>query len=302
MAGRWLELSKEISHAVQQVGKSIVAVDGRSGHTSSGIVWRADSILTAAHSIRHDTNIRVIIGQGRSVTAKLSGKDRGTDLAVLKLDEKVELEPAQLGTGTTLSVGELTVAVARTRRGNIVSSSGVISGLMGEWQVARTRIDQFIRPDLMLYPGFSGGALVGAGGNILGLNTSGLIRGKSITIPSSTLTRVADEIAAKGHLSQPYVGLVMQPVEIPRSLQKNVGVDANTGLLVMHVEPGGPADQAGALLGDILIHIDGRSFEDLEDVHDEIRRKGAGQEVQAKIIRGGQNIQMTIRIGERPAG
>ena len=94
----------------------------------------------------------------------------------------------------------------------------------------------------------------------------------------------------------------MQPVEIPGSLQKNAGADANTGLLVMHVEPGGPADQAGVLLGDILIHIDGRSFEDLEDVHNELRRKGAGQEVQAKIIRGGQNIQMTIRIGERPAG
>jgi serine protease Do len=81
-----------------------------------------------------------------------------------------------------------------------------------------------------------------------------------------------------------------------------VGTDANTGLLVMHVEPGGPADQAGVLLGDILINIDGHSFEDLDDVHEELRRKGAGQEVQAKIIRGGQNIQMTIRIGERPAG
>jgi S1-C subfamily serine protease len=302
MAGRWLELSKEISQAVEQAGKSIVGVDARSGHTSSGIVWRADSILTAAHAIRHDTNIRVILGSGRSVTGKLSGKDRGTDLAILKLDEKVELEPAKLGTGTTLSVGELTVAVARTRRGNIVASAGILSGLMGEWQVGRTRIDQFIRPDLMLYSGFSGGALVGAGGNILGMNTSGLLRGKSITIPSSTLTRVADEIAAKGHVAQPYIGLVMQPVEIPGTLQKNVGVDASTGLLVMHVEPGGPADQAGALLGDILINIDGHSFEGLEDVHEELRRKGAGQEVQAKIIRGGQNIQMTIRIGERPAG
>ena len=302
MAGLWSELSKDISQAVEQAGKSTVAVDGRSGHTSSGIVWRTDSILTAAHSIRRDTDIRVIIGPGRSVNAKLVGKDRGTDLAVLRLDEKVESEPAPLESGTPLSVGELTVAVARTRRGHIVASSGILSGLMGEWQMARTRIDQFIRPDLMLYPGFSGGALVGPGGNILGLNTSGLIRGKAITIPSSTLTRVAEEIAAKGHVSQPYVGLVMQPVEIPGSLQKNLGVAANTGLLVMHVEAGGPADKAGALLGDILIDLDGRSFEDLEDVHDELRRNGVGQEVQAKVIRGGQNIQMTIRIGERPAG
>src|SRR5204863_970389 len=139
----------------------------------------------------------------------LSGKDRGTDLAVLKLDETIESEPAQLESGTPLSVGELTVAVARTRRGNIVASSGIISGLMGEWQIARTRIDQFIRPDLMLYPGFSGGALIGAAGGVLGMNTSGLLRGKPITIPSSTVSRIAEEIAARGHVARPYIGLVM---------------------------------------------------------------------------------------------
>src|SRR5438034_5824136 len=112
MAGTWLELSKEIAQAVEQAGKSVVAVDGRSGHTSSCIVWRADSVLTAAHSIRHDTNLRVIVGPGRSLTARLAGKDRGTDLAVLKLDEKIEAAPAQFGSSASLSVGELTVAVA----------------------------------------------------------------------------------------------------------------------------------------------------------------------------------------------
>src|SRR5438128_10954191 len=93
----WQQVSKEISGAAGQAGKSIVAVDGRSGHTSSGIVWRADSILTAAHSIRHETNLRVIVGPGRSVTAKLSGRDRGTDLAILKLDAEIEAPPAQFG-------------------------------------------------------------------------------------------------------------------------------------------------------------------------------------------------------------
>jgi S1-C subfamily serine protease len=302
MAGTWSELSKEISQAVEQVGPSIVAVAGHSGHTSSGILWRDDSIFTAAHTVRSETNIRVITGPGRSITARLSGRDRGTDLAILKLDEKIENPPAQFGNTSSLSVGELTVAVARTRRGNIVASSGIIGGLMGEWQVARTRIDRFIRPDLNLYPGFSGGALVGAGGNILGLNTSGLIHGKFITVPSSTLTRIAEEIAAKGHVAQPYIGLVMQPVEIPEPLQKKAGVETSAGLLVMHVESGGPADTAGALLGDILIDIDGRTFEDLEDVQEELRRKGAGQEIQARIIRGGQSAQIPIRVGERPVG
>src|SRR5881296_211533 len=300
MAGTWLELSREISQAVEQAGKSIVAVDGRSGHTSSGIVWRADSILTAAHAIRHEANIGVIVEPGRSIQARLAGRDRSTDIALLKLDREIEAPPVQFGSPSSLAVGELTVAVARTRRGNIVASAGIISGLMGEWQVGRTRIDQFIRPDLNLYPGFSGGALVDGAGSVLGLNTSGLVRGKSITIPGSSVLRIAEQLAATGHVPRPYVGLVMQPVQIPESLQKRAGVTAETGLLVMHVEKGGPADQAGALLGDILLDMAGESFSDLEDVSEVLGRKKAGEQVETSLIRGGQRLQLTIRVGERP--
>jgi len=301
MTQLWQQLSKEISKAVEEAGKSVVAVDGRSGHTSSGIVWRRDSIITAAHAIRQDTNIRIVFAPGRSVVARLAGRDRGTDLALLKLDEEIEMAPAQFGETSSLSLGELSVAVARTRRGNIVASAGIISGLMGEWQVGRTRIDQFIRPDLNLYPGFSGGALVDSTGHVLGLNTSGLLRGKSITIPASTVSRVAEEIASRGHVARPYIGLVMQPVQIPESLQKKAGIDVAAGLMVMHVEPGGPADSGGVLLGDILLDMDGQAFSDLDDVYEALARKGVGQEVNTSLIRAGQRLQLTIRIGDRPS-
>jgi len=300
MANIWHDLSKEISQAVELAGKSIVAVDGRSGHTSSGIVWRSDSVLTAAHSIRHDAGIRVVLGPERFVQARLAGRDRGSDIALLKLDQEIDALPAQFANAADLTIGAFTVAVARTRRGNTVASSGIIGGLMGEWGIGRTRIDQFIRPDLTLYSGFSGGALIDNDGAVLGLNTSGLLRGKPITIPSSTLLRIAEEIDAKGHVAQPYIGLVMQPVQIPESLQQKSGLTMASGLLVMHVEPGGPADLGGALLGDILIDIDGRSFEDLDDVHDVLRQKGVGQETQTTMIRGGQKVQIAIRLGERP--
>jgi S1-C subfamily serine protease len=297
----WEQLSTEMSEVVQRAGKSIVAVDGRSGHTSSGIVWRQNSIITAAHTIRQEASIGVSFGPGRSVTARLAGKDRGTDIAVLVLDEDNEIQPALFGTADALSLGELTIAIARTRRGNIVASAGIISGLMGEWQVARTRIDQFIRPDLNLYPGFSGGALVNAAGACVGLNTSGLLRGKPITIPSSTVLRIAEEIAARGEVTQPYVGLVMQPVQIPESLQKRAGAKAGAGLLVVHVEAGGPADAAGILLGDILLEMEGRAFADLDDVYETLAQKRVGQDVQTDLIRGGQRVALTVRIGERPS-
>ena len=300
MTKMWQQFSKEISEVVDQIGKSVIAVDGRSGHTSSGIVWHRNSILTAAHAIRHEINIGVIFAPGRSAVARLAGLDRATDIALLKLDQDLEMQPVQFGSTQSLSAGDFTAAVARTRRGNIVASAGIISGLMGEWQIGRTRIDQFIRPDLNLYPGFSGGALVDGSGDVLGLNTSGLVRGKPITIPGSTLLRVAEQLAATGHVTRPYIGLVMQPVQVPESLQKRAGVTAETGLLVMHVETGGPADQAGALLGDILLDMAGESFSDLEDVSEVLGRKKAGEQVETSLIRGGQRLQLTIRVGERP--
>jgi S1-C subfamily serine protease len=298
MTETWRQFSGEISEAVRNAGKSIVAVDGRSGHTSSGIVWQGDSILTAAHAVRQENNIRVIFAPGRSVVARLAGRDRGSDIALLKLNEKIEMEASQFANSQSLSVGAFVLAVGRTRRGNLVASSGIISGLMGEWQVARTRIDQFIRPDLNLYPGFSGGALVDSSG-LAGMNTSGLLRGKAVTIPSSTLSRIAEEIESRGHVSHPYIGLVMQAVQIPEPLQKKAGVAADTGLLVMHVESGGPADLAGFILGDILVEMEGKGFADLEDVSEALVQKSAGQEVQTSLIRGAQRLELTVRIGER---
>jgi S1-C subfamily serine protease len=128
-----------------------------------------------------------------------------------------------------------------------------------------------------------------------------LLRGKPITIPSSTLLRIAEEISASGHVSQPYVGLVMQAVQIPESLQKKAGVAAAVGLLVMHVEPGGPADSGGVLLGDLLLEMDGRAFGELDDLSDAVRRKGPGQDVQTALIRGGQRLELTVRVGSRPS-
>lgn len=300
MANSWKDLSSEITAAIERAGRSIVAVDSRAGHTASGILWRDRFVLAAAHSVRNENGMRVFVAPDRSVHARAVGRDRGTDLALLELSESIEGDAASFAATASLRIGEFTVAVARTRRGNLVASSGIVSGLMGEWSVGRTRIDQFIRPDLNLYPGFSGGALIDDTGSILGMNTSGLVRGKTITIPSSTLVRLADEIAAKGHVVQPYVGLVMQPVQIPDLLQKKAGVDATAGLLVMHVEAGGPADSAGVLLGDVLIEMDGRRFEDLDDLHDVLRKKRAGDEVQTIAMRGGARLQIPLRVGERP--
>jgi len=297
----WQQLSKDISDGITQIGRAIVAVDGRSGHTSSGIVWRSGFVLTAAHTIKIDSQLAVIGNTRRPVRARLAGRDNGTDIALIQLDDGLESDVAEFAAdGGSLAVGELVIAIGRTRRGNIVASGGILSGLMGEWQVGRTRIDQFIRPDLTLYPGFSGGALVNSEGKIIGMNSGGFLRGKPITLPHSTLARVAEELASKGRVARPYVGVVMQPVALPDTLQQLSGVGISGGLMVMHVEPQGPAGSAGALLGDILVELDGQGLDDLDRLQEILQRRGIGQEVKATIIRGGQKTDLNIKIGERP--
>jgi len=300
MQSTWQQLSKEISESVARAGRAVVAVDGGSGHTSSGILWRSDLVLTAAHTIRQNAEIHIIPRPGYSVRAQFAGRGPGADVALLRTNQEIGRDYAEFGDTASLAVGEIVVAIARTRRGNLVASSGILSGLMGEWQFGRTRIDQFIRPDLTLYSGFSGGVLIGADGKVLGMNTSAVARGKPITIPSSTLTRIAEELSERGHLRSPYIGVVMQPVPIPESLQKASGITAASGLLVMHVEAGGPADNAGVLLGDVLIQLDEERFDDLSDFQDILRRSGINQDVKATLIRGGQKVELAIKIGERP--
>ncbi len=300
MKTTWQQLSHEISENVKSAGRSVVAVDARGGHTSAGIVWRADLILTASHTIGRNGSIAVIAEPGKTVAARLLGQAPGAGLALLRLDQPIAATPADFAVQESLAVGEFVVAIARTRRGNLVASAGVLSGLMGEWQPGRIRIDQFIRPDLTLYPGFSGGALIGADGKILGMNTGGLIRGKPITIPASTLVCVGEELLAKGHIATPYIGVVMQPVSIPESLKQKSGAQVPGGLLVMHVEAAGPAEAGGMFPSDILIDLDGNACDDLDNLHDVLRQRGVGQHIRIGIIRGGQKAELTVRIGERP--
>src|SRR5262245_49252116 len=299
MENIWQQLSKEISEKVAKAGDSVVAIDSRAGHTSSGIVWRPDYIFTVSHAIRGEGPFSVITASGKSRGARLAGRAHASDIALLKLDEAIDKTPADFGKTDALAVGEWVVAIARTRRGNVVASSGILSGLMSEWRSGNARIDQFIRPDLNLYSGFSGGALIDSGGKILGMMTGGFLQRKPLAIPASTLIRIGEELIAKGHTAAPYLGLVMQPVNIPEKLQKTSGVTATTGLLIMHVEAASPADSGGVLLADILVSLDGQGFEAVDDLQEVLLRRGINQEVRAVLIRGGQKIELALRIGER---
>ncbi|MBO0910514.1 MAG: serine protease [Acidobacteria bacterium] len=297
----WSQLSSDISQAVEQTGKSIVTVGGR-GRPRSGIILDESTVVTAAHAIQEEENIRVWISPETPLRASLKGRDSATDIAVVATETKIPEavgRPAQFNENPQLSVGQLVVSVARTWRGNVVASSGILSGLMGEWHTAHgRRVDAFIRPDLLLYRGFSGGALIGADRKIIGMITAFLRRGSPLAVPYATIRRITAVLVEKGYIPRPYLGLGLQPVRVPESLKQKLNLSENAGALVVHVEPAGPADQGGVLVGDILLTIgEGRFGEERTTAI--LSRLSPGQSANVRAIRGGQLSSCQLNVGER---
>src|SRR5215472_1511911 len=189
---------------------------------------------------------------------------------------------------------------ARTRRGDLVASSGIIGGISGEWRNWRGgQLDQHIRLDLALYPGFSGGPLLNARGEVVGINTRGLAHGRAVAVPVATVNRVVEELLNKGHIARPYLGIAMQPVEVPERMRPKLKAETRAGLLVTHVENGGPADVAGVLLGDVLLEVRGEAVEHVEEIQASLAMANIGEVLQIRVIRAGEIKPLSITLVER---
>ena len=292
-------LSNEFAAAAESVGSSVVAIYGRRWMPSSGIQWRSGVIVTANHGIRREEDITVVLDGEKSTKARLAGRDPSTDLAILKISDGATIPLPPFADGP-LKLGHIALALGRSRGANLVASAGIIGGLSGEWSPRRGGlVDQHIRLDLELYPGFSGGPLVNAQGKVLGINTRGLTRGRPVAIPNPTVNRVVDELLEKGHIARPYLGLAMQPVAIPESLRGKVAASVGAALLVVHVEPSGPAAKAGALLGDVVTEIGGKPVEDTGDIQVLLASLKVGAQITATVLRAGTPIQLSIKLEDR---
>jgi S1-C subfamily serine protease len=266
---------------------------------TSGIEWKKGVVVTVHHGVQRDEDIKVLLDGGRAVSAKLAGRDPSTDIAVLRIEEGSSGAP-RLGDSTSLKLGHLVLALGRTRRGDLVASSGIIGGISGEWRNRRGgQLDQHIRLDLALYPGFSGGPLLNARGEIVGINTRGLGHGRAVTVPVATVNRVVEELLEKGHIARPYLGIAMQPVKVPENMRSKLPAQTRVGLLVTHVENGGPAEKAGVLLGDVLFEVGGKIVEHIDAIQDSLATAKIGDVLQIRVIRAGEIKPVSISLGER---
>ena len=175
-------LSNDLAGAVERAGQSVVAIHARRRIPATGIHWRPGIIVAAHHTIQRDDDITISLADGSTVPATLVGRDPTTDIAVLKADQ-AKVPVASFAEDSGVRVGALVLALGRP--GNAVTASlGVISTVGGEWRTWHGgTIDRFVRLDVSIYDGFSGGPLIDAGGRVLGLNTSGLSRGAAVAIP-----------------------------------------------------------------------------------------------------------------------
>lgn len=290
-----VSLSNDLAAAVERVAPSIVSVNARR-LPSTGIHWRPGVVLTADHTVRAEEGITVTAADGRTLAATLAGRDPGTDLAVLRVTD-LHAPTAAFADGPTLRVGHMVLALGYGPR----ASWGVISAIGPGWRSGRGGdIDQLVRLDLVLYPGFSGGPLVDAAGRVVGLNSSGLARESRLAVPTATVDRVADELLRHGRVARGYLGLGMQPVPLPDGLRAQLGLAGEVGLIVVTVQPDSPASRAGLLLGDVLVALDGAPLRDLDDVQSRLGGDRIGSVVTALIVRAGARMDVPITVAAQP--
>jgi S1-C subfamily serine protease len=302
MSTQLIELSDALAQATGRAAGSVVAVHTEKRGSSSGIVWRPGVIVTSEHALRRDEEIQVTLPGGRVAPAVLAGRDPATDIAVLKCAEATGAV-AEFVDAADLKPGSITLVVGRTRASGPVAALGVVSLVAPDrstWTGAS--LVPYIRLDVGLQPTAIGGAVIDARGNTVGLATPRFARFGAIAVPVASINKTADILIQKGHIPRGYLGVGLQPVRLPEALREKLHWDEKTAAIVMDVHPGGPADKAGIVIGDIIVSIAGRAVTRLEDIQSRLSADAIGKALPLKFIRGGAIHEGSIAVSERPHG
>jgi S1-C subfamily serine protease len=292
------ELSEALADAVSAAADGLVRVEGRERLPATGIVWDAEGlIVTAHHVLERDENVTVGFQDRESVAAELLGRDPATDLALLRTPRRGSSVPSW-AEPERLRVGHLALALGRPGV-NVRATLGIVSVLGNPWRTpAGGPVDRYLQTDTVMYPGFSGGPLVDAQGRFVGLNSSALVHGVSITVPAPTLNRVVRELRDHGRVRRAYLGVGAQPIRLPDAIAKELGQE--TGLLLVSVEQGSAAEQGGLFLGDTLVSLSGTPVRHMDDLLNDLDGDRIGKPLTARILRGGQLVELVVSPTSHP--
>ena len=304
------DLSNSMADAVAQLSPALVRVEARRRMPATGLIHSAEGIIvTAHHVVESDEHIRIFTEDGAEHSAVLVGRDPHNDLAVLKVNAS-GLPSVAWGENAALRVGALVLAVGRPSR-HPQATLGTVSALVagtqkrkqeegkrgrrGAW--GQVLVDGYIQTDVVMYPGFSGGALLGGDGKVHGIVTSGFGAGMSIAVPVATIRNSVATLLAHGKMKQGYIGVGVQAVRLQEALAASAG--QTHGLLITSVEAGSPSDKGGVLVGDILLGLDGESTEQVDELLALLWGERVGKQVSARILRGGAVHELSVTVGER---
>jgi S1-C subfamily serine protease len=284
-----VDVSRALARVVASVEKGVVAVHGGRSDTSSGVAWGRDLVVTLAQSLERDQGIEVTAAGGR-FPASLVGADPSSGVAVLRVD--AELAPFELADGAALRVGELVLALGRTARGP-GARLGIVSRLGAEWQLpGGARFERYIESDASPAPGLTGSALVTVSGALIGLNSTGIARGALVSLPAPSVGRIVDALVTHGRVRRARLGVAVERVGLPRAVADRLG--RRRGLVVVTVVEGSPAERGGLLLGDVVLAIDEKPTERVDDLYAALDENAIGREVAADILRAGQNQRLLL--------
>lgn len=289
----FLALSDSLADAAESIAPSLVRVASRR-RVATGLVWDATSVVTVARAVPRGADATITLADGSERAAKVLGRDPAADLALLQIEGE-PLVPAPRGASIP-RVGNLVLALGRPGQ-SVRATLGLVSGVGGSWTTADgARVDAFLDVDGTLPRGFSGGPLVDASGEVVGLNTSGLVRGGT-TLPIPTVERVVEQLREGGDRSPGWLGVLFQPAELGPEHAALAG-QANA-LLLTGMKRTGPAAEAGLQVGDFLVAFDGAPIAGWDDLVQALVGR-SGKAGTARVLRSGELVELEVTVGERP--
>lgn len=295
-------LSDGLAALVAGAAGRVVGLRAGKGRTGSGIVWRDGIVVTSEQALPDAPEYVALLPGGGEAQAILAGRDRGTNVAALRVAGVAALHvegaaPARED-GEPAGPGALAVALGSDGAGGCTARLGMIHRLGPAWHsMAGGRIDRLIRLDVRLSGGEEGGPVLDMQGRVLGMSTLGPRR-RALVIPPATVDRVLDPLLSQGRVARGWLGVALQPVALPEAMRAAAG--CGSGLMVMSLHANGPADQAGLLPGDIVLALDGVPSTTLRRLAEHLGPERVGAACALRIVRAGavQDVQATI--GARP--
>jgi S1-C subfamily serine protease len=299
MSPSLIDFSHELADTVDRAGQSIISVldGGRTG--VSGTIWRKGIAIVVAHTINGLDEVNVVLPSGVETKVKVSARDSGTDIAMLEMPE--DLAPSSFADDSKARAGEIVLSIGRRGTDGLAAAFGIVSAISGAWRTSTgARVDRWIRLDLNPFAGFSGGAVVNAAGEVIGMATSGSGRSAEV-VPASTVNRILDQLIKHGHPVRGYIGVGLQPVGFPEGAWQPLGITSGRGLLITAIAPGSPAEQAKLTLGDVIVKIDGKPLSSLIGLHWLLDSEMVGKSISLGVVRAGELLDVSVSVLERPA-